>query len=161
MADMSASPAGFRCHLVSMATQKYVCAEGGGGRELTAARDECNEWETFTIHNTSAGIAIQVYDSRFLHAVGGGGGALVADQVGGGCTFKLENAGGGAKRSQLFCAAHRRFIHTALMQCAALRAPSCLLLNVLANILFFKMISQSSLLRLRQGEKQNNCIGYV
>ena len=157
MADMSASPAGFRCHLVSMATQKYVCAEGGGGRELTAARDECNEWETFTIHNTSAGIAIQVCDSRFLRAVGGGGGALVADQVGGGCTFKLENAGGGAKRSQLFCAAHRRFIYNALMQCAALRAPSCSLLNVLANILFFhKMISQSSLLRLRQDEKQNN-----
>jgi hypothetical protein len=28
---------------------QYVCAEGGGGREVVANRDRAQEWETFTV----------------------------------------------------------------------------------------------------------------
>ena len=28
---------------------QYVCAEGGGGREVVANRDKAQEWETFTV----------------------------------------------------------------------------------------------------------------
>jgi len=28
---------------------KFVCAEGGGGREVTATRDQAKEWEMFLL----------------------------------------------------------------------------------------------------------------
>ena len=65
---------------------KYICAEGGGGRELVANRALPDEWETFNVANVTAGgrlqhgdrIALQARNGRWVYAAGGGGGQLLA-----------------------------------------------------------------------------------
>ena len=60
---------------------QYVCAEGGGGRELVANRNHIREWETFELCNLdNQQIALKVYNNQFIRAEGGGGGKVNADR---------------------------------------------------------------------------------
>jgi hypothetical protein len=67
----------------------FMCAEGGGGRELVANRAKPDVWETFRLTNLSGGrlqhlsrIALQASDRRYIYAQGGGGGRLYAKGAG-------------------------------------------------------------------------------
>lgn len=73
---------------------KYVCAEGGGGRELVANRDVIGSWETFGLIDLGGGgFALQAKNGKYVCAEGGGGRELVAnrDQIGPWETFRMED----------------------------------------------------------------------
>lgn len=66
---------------------KWVVAEGGGGRELLANRDQRAQWETFTLFDLDGGrlehgdvVALRGPDGHFVAAEGGGGRELVANR---------------------------------------------------------------------------------
>ncbi len=92
--------------------RKYLCAEGGGGREVVANRDVCDAWETFTVLEMGQGkIALQTHNGQYLCAEDGGGGPLVAnrDQIGAWELFDLVELAGGrgalrAHNGQYVCA---------------------------------------------------------
>jgi len=47
----------------------FVCAEGGGGREVLANRPEAGPWETWTVHTFDDGrVALQAHDGHYLTA---------------------------------------------------------------------------------------------
>lgn len=84
----------------------FLVAENGGGREITATRLTSGEiWETFTLANRSRRsglvdgdkVCLQVWDGRFVSAVGGGGGNLLANQNRAGQfeTFTIQKVGNG------------------------------------------------------------------
>ncbi|MDP9434429.1 MAG: hypothetical protein M3P93_04235 [Actinomycetota bacterium] len=64
----------------------YVCAEGGGGREVVANRPAPREWETFVLTGLSGlplrhghSVALQSMSGHYVYADGGGGSGLVAN----------------------------------------------------------------------------------
>ena len=72
---------------------KFVCAEGGGGRELIANRDQIGPWETFVLKRLETvpspgvfgitdGGAIAIFENtgRLVCAEGGGGRELIANR---------------------------------------------------------------------------------
>lgn len=73
-------------------TGHYVCAEGGGGRELVANRSEPLGWETFRLfaHNVPAGniietgaiVSLQAYNGMWVCAENGGTERLNATRPG-------------------------------------------------------------------------------
>ncbi len=71
---------------------QYVCAEGGGGREVVANRDARGPWETFTVERIGNNIALRTSNGWYVCAEGGGGGQVVADRRARGSweTFRLE-----------------------------------------------------------------------
>jgi hypothetical protein len=78
---------------------KYVAAEGGGGRELVANRDEKGPWETFSVEipnsNEPDVFALKASNGLFVSAEGGGGRELVANRKERGPweTFRLVRPG--------------------------------------------------------------------
>jgi hypothetical protein len=65
----------------------YVCAEGGGGREVVANRYAAGPWETFTLLDTNGGslesgdtVNIQSISGYYLCAEGSGGREVVANR---------------------------------------------------------------------------------
>ena len=73
---------------------QYVCAEGGGGREVVANRDARGPWETFTVERVRSGdnIALRANNGQYVCAEGGGGREVVANRNARGPweTFELE-----------------------------------------------------------------------
>ena len=65
---------------------QYVCAEGGGGREVVANRDRAQEWETFTLElidgrfRGDSRIALRADNGQYVCAEGGGGREVVANR---------------------------------------------------------------------------------
>ncbi len=67
---------------------KFMCAEGGGGRELVANRDSVGDWEMFRFHcfdgydklvlQPGVRIVLRASSRQFVYADGGGGGRLLA-----------------------------------------------------------------------------------
>jgi len=60
----------------------YVCAERGGGRELTATRTRPAEWETFGVNVVDVGasrVTLRAYNGQYVCAEGGGGGSRTPD----------------------------------------------------------------------------------
>ena len=94
------------------ANGQYVCAEGGGGREVVANRDAIGAWETFELIDQGNGYyALQAANGQFVCAEGGGGREVVAnrDAIGAWETFKLIDRGNGnvalqAANGQYLCA---------------------------------------------------------
>ncbi|HEY3275915.1 MAG TPA: hypothetical protein VGJ94_04790 [Syntrophorhabdaceae bacterium] len=87
---------------------QYLCAEGGGGREVVANRQSAHEWETFVLvkpTGTSASsaiipgqmtpVAFRAWNGQYVCAEDGGGRELVANRnaVGPWETFSLLVAG--------------------------------------------------------------------
>jgi len=61
---------------------QYVCAEGGGGGEVLANRDQMKEWETFGLVQLDDGnVALRAINGQYISAVGGGGGKVLANQL--------------------------------------------------------------------------------
>jgi hypothetical protein len=78
--------------------ERFVSAEGGGGRELVANRRERGPWETFRLIDRGRNqVALQANNGQFVSAEGGGGRPLVANrtQIGPWETFTLVNFPGG------------------------------------------------------------------
>lgn len=76
----------FKIHL-KVHNGQYICAEGGGGREIVANRPKANEWETFMVHDENGGrleggdvIYLAAYNGKYLCAEGGGGREVVANR---------------------------------------------------------------------------------
>jgi hypothetical protein len=76
----------------------FVCAEGGGGREVVANRPFRRQWETFTIERQPGGeihagdyVALRASNGQYVCAEGGGGREVVAnrDVAAGWETFRL------------------------------------------------------------------------
>jgi hypothetical protein len=60
---------------------QYVCAEGGGGREVVANRNWIREWETFKlIDRGNNKVALQAHNGQYVCAEGGGGREVVANR---------------------------------------------------------------------------------
>ncbi len=60
---------------------QYVCAEGGGGREVVANRNTLSDWETFELFELGEGkIALRAHNQQYLCAEGGGGREVVANR---------------------------------------------------------------------------------
>ncbi len=60
---------------------RYVCAEGGGSRELIANRDWIRSWETFRLVDYGGRrVGLQVANGNYVCAEGGGGHDLVANR---------------------------------------------------------------------------------
>jgi hypothetical protein len=66
---------------------QWVCAEGGGGREVVANRGIPAAWETFSMISVDGGqlrdgsqVALQVHNGLYVCAEGGGGGAVLANR---------------------------------------------------------------------------------
>jgi hypothetical protein len=58
---------------------QYVCAEGGGGRELVANRPQIAEWEAFELVEVdSSSIALRVYKRQYIRVEDGAGSQLIA-----------------------------------------------------------------------------------
>ncbi len=64
---------------------QYLCAEGGGGRELVANRNNADIWESFTLSDENGGgllsgdaIYMTAYNGKYLCAEGGGGREVIA-----------------------------------------------------------------------------------
>src|SRR5262245_38221624 len=66
---------------------RFLCAEGGGGREVVANRDGTGSWEFFRLFNRTHpdqqprhgdSVVLQASNGQFVSAVGGGGGAVSA-----------------------------------------------------------------------------------
>ncbi len=87
---------------------QYVCAEGGGGREVVANRPSPHQWETFVltlppglsatvaiVPGKSTPVAFRAWNGQFVCAESGGGREVVANRgaVGPWETFSLEVAG--------------------------------------------------------------------
>ncbi len=75
---------------------QYVCAEGGGGREVVANRDRIRSWETFElIELGDSKIALRAHNGQYVCAEGGGGREVVAnrDQIRSWETFELVKLG--------------------------------------------------------------------
>jgi hypothetical protein len=71
------------CELIFLRADngEYVCAEGGGKRELVANRKEAKEWEIFElIHLGNNKVALKACNGMFVRAEGGGGGKLKPDR---------------------------------------------------------------------------------
>jgi hypothetical protein len=73
---------------------KLVCAEGGGGKELIANRDQIGPWETFTIRKLATDltegsdgiidgeiVALLTYNGQILCAEDGGGREVLANRT--------------------------------------------------------------------------------
>ncbi|GAG23274.1 unnamed protein product, partial [marine sediment metagenome] len=57
---------------------QYVCAEGGGGRELVANRDVIGEWEVFELVDLGdKQVALRAANGQYVTAKGG---KLIADR---------------------------------------------------------------------------------
>jgi hypothetical protein len=90
----------------------YLCAEGGGGREVVANRTSRGPWETFAMEVISVGkVALRANNGHYLCAEGGGGRELVANRPTRGVweTFALVDLGTGkvalqAGNNQFVCA---------------------------------------------------------
>lgn len=81
----------------------YLCAEGGGGREINATRGEAREWETFELLDLNKAqlmstdqVALRTHNGSYASAEGGGGGGIRATVpwILGWETFTLERADG-------------------------------------------------------------------
>ncbi|MCA9742175.1 hypothetical protein KC734_11585 [candidate division KSB1 bacterium] len=60
---------------------QYVCAEGGGGREVVANRNEAAGWEIFTLYYAKDNkVALQANNGQYICAEGGGGREVVANR---------------------------------------------------------------------------------
>ncbi len=64
---------------------QYLCAEGGGGRELVANRNNADIWESFTLSDENGGgllsgdaIYMTAYNGKYICAEGGGGREVIA-----------------------------------------------------------------------------------
>jgi hypothetical protein len=71
------------CDLITLRAynKQYVCAEGGGDRELVANREFAKEWEIFElIHLEENKVALKACNNMFVRAEGGGGGKLKPDR---------------------------------------------------------------------------------
>lgn len=89
------------CSRIGLKTNngQFVCAEGGGGRELVANRPARGAWETFELIRLPQGgnqIALKASNGQYVCAEGGGGGAVNVNrpQVGAWETFELVPQGG-------------------------------------------------------------------
>jgi hypothetical protein len=62
---------------------KYLSAEGGGGREITASRTAIGSWETFsmTVLNSQGDISLRASNGQYVCAEGGGGKELLANRA--------------------------------------------------------------------------------
>ena len=60
---------------------QFLCAQGGGGDQVSADRDQASDWETFTVitHDTGL-IALQTSEGFYLSADQGGGSYVTADR---------------------------------------------------------------------------------
>ena len=91
---------------------QYVCAEGGGGREVVANRNVIGAWETFGLIDLGNGnVALQAFNGQYVCAEGGGGREVVANRnaIGAWETFGLIDLGNGnvalqASNGQYVCA---------------------------------------------------------
>ncbi len=60
---------------------EYVCAEGGGGREVVANRNAIGGWETFELIDLgNSEVALRVHNGQYVCAEGGGGREVVANR---------------------------------------------------------------------------------
>jgi hypothetical protein len=60
---------------------QYVCAEGGGGREVVANRSAIGPWETFEIFGNGGNrIGLRTANGMYVCAEGGGGREVVANR---------------------------------------------------------------------------------
>lgn len=66
---------------------KYVCAEGGGGREVVANRLNAAAWEMFTLYDVSGDgirdgsrVALRAHNGQYVCAENGGGREIVANR---------------------------------------------------------------------------------
>jgi hypothetical protein len=78
------------------ANGQYVCAEGGGGQEVVANRDNIASWETFEIIDLgNSKVALRAANGQYVCAEGGGGQEVVAnrDNIASWETFELINRG--------------------------------------------------------------------
>jgi len=80
----------------------YVCAEGGGGREVNATRAAAAAWETFSIEvvsTTAAGttVHLKAANGQYVCAEGGGGQQVNANRPAAGAweTFTMQGLSGG------------------------------------------------------------------
>jgi len=72
------------CSLITLRAHngQYVCAEGGGKRDLTANRNRVGEWEIFEMAKLENGhIALKACNGKFVRAKKGGGGRLLPDKT--------------------------------------------------------------------------------
>ena len=91
---------------------QYVCAEGGGGQEVVANRDQLATWETLQLIDLgNDNVALRVHNGQYVCAEGGGGQKVVAnrDLRKSWETFKLIKLGKNkvalqAKNGQYVCA---------------------------------------------------------
>jgi len=59
----------------------YVCAEGGGGREVVANRNWIASWETFGLIDVGDGnIVLRASNSQYVCAEGSGGREILANR---------------------------------------------------------------------------------
>jgi hypothetical protein len=77
----------------------YVCAEGGGGRELVANRQQLGPWETFQVAFVDPWnnlVTLKTWDDSCYVAAGWDGGMCTGPVTAPGAahTFKLEHLGG-------------------------------------------------------------------
>ncbi|MCJ8010952.1 hypothetical protein MUG84_04230 [Paenibacillus sp. KQZ6P-2] len=83
--------------LRSVDGQYYMCAEGGGGREIVANRRSVGPWETFWLHFADLWnniVYLRTFDNQHVLTAKYGGGDLVVanqNQVGPWELFKLDN----------------------------------------------------------------------
>ncbi|KAF3439237.1 hypothetical protein FNV43_RR17512 [Rhamnella rubrinervis] len=64
---------GTEVQLKSVTLQKYVCAENGGGMNVTVNRDSASSWETFKLWRISASeFHFRTFQGQFLTCDGGG-----------------------------------------------------------------------------------------
>jgi hypothetical protein len=60
---------------------QYVCAEGGGGGEVLANRNEIDEWATFDLIELKENeIGLRAKNREYVYAEGGGGGEILASR---------------------------------------------------------------------------------
>jgi hypothetical protein len=112
VSDVTPGPRLVGYRALRAANGQFVCAEGGGGREVVANRDQVLGWETFDWVDLGGGrIALRAANGQYVCAEGGGGRELVAnrDQVLGWETFEPLDLGGGrvalrAANGQYVCA---------------------------------------------------------
>lgn len=79
--------------------KSYLCAEGGGGRELVANRTAMDSWATFLLHDLGDGkVALQAASGHFVCAEKGGGQGLYANRpcIGSWETFERVDRGNGS-----------------------------------------------------------------
>ena len=53
---------GTQVQFKSVTLQKYVCAESGGGMDISVDRDDASSWETFTVRSETI---LLVFISQF------------------------------------------------------------------------------------------------